>query len=313
MTAINYATATATVDVVAERKGEMKGLLKDAKRNGLSRVIMKVPVSMLAVDRRYQTDCRTKRDLKYLTHQWDERKLLPLTVVPHEETGEFMVVDGYGRWQASQAIVKDGVAQEPLTELEALIILNAPTDPEGRLEFEAELYMSQGNNKQVTPLQCHGAKLCLGDTVAKVIEELQKEYGFGYMTNGNKENAVRSYPELYRDVKQFGRAFGDWYFTTLINAGMNRKVDGYGVYLMRAMKDLYKNYPQQRMEIGAALEEILRPLTYRNITANSISKYPLLGAGNAVSFWIEDQVVNALSISHVRKLSENGNKLEKIA
>lgn len=63
--------------------------------------IIKIPVELMEVDSRYQTDERTERDLQYLVRNWDERKLMPLMGVPHWEEGKVYIVDGYGRWIAS--------------------------------------------------------------------------------------------------------------------------------------------------------------------------------------------------------------------
>lgn len=38
--------------------------------------IIKIPVELMEVDSRYQTDERTERDLQYLVRNWDERKLI---------------------------------------------------------------------------------------------------------------------------------------------------------------------------------------------------------------------------------------------
>ena len=41
--------------------------------------IIKIPVELMEVDSRYQTDERTERDLQYLVRNWDERKLINST------------------------------------------------------------------------------------------------------------------------------------------------------------------------------------------------------------------------------------------
>ena len=68
--------------------------------------IIKIPVELMEVDSRYQTDERTERNLQYLVRNWDERKLMPLMGVPHWEEGKVYIVDGYGRWIASQIVNK---------------------------------------------------------------------------------------------------------------------------------------------------------------------------------------------------------------
>lgn len=48
--------------------GELKGVLSAAKAAGLSKVIISVPVRLLAIDTSYQTPNRTERDLRQLVN-----------------------------------------------------------------------------------------------------------------------------------------------------------------------------------------------------------------------------------------------------
>ena len=74
--------------------GELKGLLAASRSMGMTVVILKIPVRLFVIDPRYQTPNRTERDLNYLIRNWDERKLLPLIGVPHDEEGLMYIVDG---------------------------------------------------------------------------------------------------------------------------------------------------------------------------------------------------------------------------
>ena len=99
-------------EVVTGRKSKgsvdkLEGLTKAYTDMHEDIAIIRIPVELMEVDSRYQTDERTERDLKYLTNNWDERKLMPLLGVPHWEEGKVYIVDGYGRWIASQIVDKD--------------------------------------------------------------------------------------------------------------------------------------------------------------------------------------------------------------
>lgn len=67
--------------------GELKGVLSAAKAAGLSKVIISVPVRLLAIDTSYQTPNRTERDLRQLVNNWVDYKCQPLMGVPHYEDG----------------------------------------------------------------------------------------------------------------------------------------------------------------------------------------------------------------------------------
>lgn len=87
--------------------GKLEGLTKMYKDAGMNVAIIRIPVELLEIDTRYQIDERTERDLNYLVNNWDERKLLPLVGVPHWKEGKVYIVDGYGRWIASQIVNKE--------------------------------------------------------------------------------------------------------------------------------------------------------------------------------------------------------------
>ena len=281
---------------------ELKGLLADAKRRKLKAVIIPVPVHLMVIDTGYQTPVRTERELNYLTRNWDERKIGVLMGVPHYEEGKIYLVDGYGRMTASQI-----VDAEKYSELDTYIILDAPEDKTERRIFEAELFSSQGNNKVVTPFQKHGARQIVGDPVVKSMDLLQSEYGFEYSSVRGKrgEGVIGSYSELYKNIKTYGYLFGEFFFDICKASGFNRKVDGYAVYVMRSIKDLYKLYPENRTEIKEFLSTWMRPLDYRYLHSKSNAKYELLGPGNAMTMYFEDIVVEGLGLDHKRVVSEN--------
>ena len=156
-------------EVITGRKSKgsvdkLEGLTKMYTDLGEDIAIIKVPVELMEIDSRYQTDERTERDLQYLTRNWDERKLMPLMGVPHWEEGKVYIVDGYGRWIASQIVDK-----KKYKDLKVQMILNAPTNPEERLRFEAELYAFQNQQvKDLTAIQKHGAMIVLHDAATEI-------------------------------------------------------------------------------------------------------------------------------------------------
>ena len=164
------------ININTNEVGELKGLLASAREQGLPVAIIKIPVRLFAIDSAYQTPNRTERDLRYLVNNFDERKLLPVTGVPHDEEGKIYLVDGYGRWKASQLV--DPVKYETLS---CMVILNAPMEPKARQKFEAEQYAYQNINvSKVRPIQKHGAMEVLEDSAVIAMNKMQKKYGFLY-------------------------------------------------------------------------------------------------------------------------------------
>lgn len=298
-------TKRMTENAVTEKNiGELKGLLAAAKANGQNVAIIKVPVYMMAVDESYQTVDRTGRNLNYLISKWDERKIGVLTVVPHEDEGLCYIVDGYGRWQASQIVDK-----AKYTTLDCAVLLTAPEDPMERRKFEAELFANQ--NRDVAKLKDvdkHGAMQVLEDNAALAIDKMQKKYGFTVgkrKYNGDNATGIRIngiYKDLCTGIRTHGEEFADWYFDVCKRSGFSAKAYGYVRYTYRPIKDMYVLYPDKRNEVANILAEYLRPITPHEFKAEAVAKYPRLDSTTACSIHLEDIVVEKLELQHVREI-----------
>jgi hypothetical protein len=278
----------------------LETITKTFRDAGYTVSMVQIPVELLEIDTRYQTEVRTERDLHYLTNNWNENKLLPLIGVPHWEEGKVYLVDGYGRWIGSQIVDK-----EKYSYLTVLLILNAPTESEKRLEFEAEMYAYQ--NKQVakmTAIQKHGAMIVLHDNATTVLEKLRKKYNFEYTAQkGNREASVLgSYTETLALCKIDNGKCADWVFEICAKAGFDRKQNGYATYMFRALRDIYKLYADNRKETKALLIKELRKITPITLKANAVVKYPVLDIKTAVSLYLEDLIVENLGLKQTREV-----------
>lgn len=278
---------------------ELKGLLTMARSQGLNRIIIKVPVRLLAIDTRYQVDIRTKRHLGYLVNNWDERKLLPLVGVPHDEEGIIALVDGMGRTKASQI-----VDPQKYEYMECMVLLDYPSDQEDRLRFEAELFAHQ--NKDVAKLslvQKHGALRCLDDKAILIMDKMKDKYGFEYIYNPGKRRAgvIGSYSELYHTCKLKGEECISYIFDIIKNSAFDRKQDGYAVYVVRSLRDAWTYYPENRNETLEFLSEYLRKYEPSKFKADAVSKYKMLDYKTAVSLHVEDLIVESFNVDHVRE------------
>lgn len=293
-----------TPQVTEKNIGELRGLLATAKANGQNVAIIKIPVYMMAIDESYQTVDRTDRKLDYLISKWDERKIGVLTVVPHDDEGLCYIVDGFGRWRASQVVDK-----KKYTHLDCAVLLNAPTDPRERQKFEAELFANQNRDvAKLKPVDKHGAMQVLEEPAALALDELQCKYGFtigkrkykGDNATGAKINGI--YTELCEGIRAHGKEFTDWYFDVCKRSGFAIKPYGYSRYNYRALKDMYVLYPDKRNEITDILIGYFRPITPNEFKAKAISKYPKLDTKSACSIYIEDIITEKLGINRVREI-----------
>ena len=201
------------------------------------RALYEVPVDLLTIDPLYQTDERTQRSLKKLIDNWDENKLEPITIVPHEEEGMFYIVNGYGRWTASQHL------PTPKKYLCSIVLLGLSKDADKRRVQEAELYAYQNRDcSKMTPIQNHGALKIIGEPSVVLFEKLRDKYnfdfGFGKKTS-KKINTIGSYSETLNMIKARDEKCFDFIFSTLIACGFDKKVNGYSTYVLRAMRDIY--------------------------------------------------------------------------
>ena len=281
-------------------KGMLEGITKMYRDANYNVAIVPVPVELMEIDTRYQTEVRTARDLKYLTTNWNENKLLPLIGVPHWEEGKVYLVDGYGRWIASQIVDKS-----KYKDLQTLLILNAPKSEKERLKFEAEMYAYQ--NKQVakmTPIQKHGAMLVLNDVATEKLEELKNKYGFEYANSRGSRGAsvLGSYSETLKLCKIDNGKAAEYVFNICKGAGFDRKTNGYASYVIVSLRDMYKLYANNRRETTKYLISKLRCITPTTLKAKAVAKYPMLDFRTATSLYLEDMIVKDLDLEQSREI-----------
>lgn len=292
--------------VNANEVGELKGLLAPARGQGLKVAIIKIPVRLFAIDEAYQTPLRTNRSFTYLTENFDDAKLLPVIGVPHDEEGKIYLTDGYGRWKATKIIderrVKSG-EQKKYEELECMVILNAPTEPNTRRRFEAEHYAFQNKNvSRITPLQKHGAYECMKYPAALIINEMKEKYDFKFVNErGSRSSGVLgSYSELLEICRTQGKECADYIFNVCRKAGFNLKPNGYSTYVMRSLRDIWKFYPEHRELTADYLSKWLREREPAHLKAKAVTKYAMLDFKTACSLYLEDLLVDNVDLHHVR-------------
>lgn len=279
---------------------------------GADYAIIKIPVNRLEVDIKYHTEDRTDRSVSYLFNNFDRNKLMPITVVPHFEEGLYYIVDGFGRVITTQLIDRKNNTSE-FKYIVAMVLLNAPEDPEERRKFEAELFAYQDRDvAKIKPIQRHGAKLILEDKATVTLEKMKEKYGFEYRDNGGRrpEGVIGSYTEALR-ICGIGEECADYVFNICKVTRFNTFSNGYSTYVLRALKDAYKYYPDIIAETQVLLCQKLRGMTPTHLKSFAVAKYPMLEHKAAVSYYIEDMIVEHLDKNHAREI--NGTKLRAIA
>ena len=290
----------------------MENRLIEHISSGAQVAIVQVPVDMLGVDETYQIIMRTERPVNYLTRNFDRNKLMPITVVPHFDEGLYYIVDGFARVIATQIIDKRNQTNN-YKYISAMVLLNAPEDPEERRKFEADLYAYQDRDvAKLKPIQRHGAKLILEDKATVILEEMKEKYGFEYTSGQGKrsEGVLGSYTEALK-ICSLGKDCAKYVFDICEAIRFNTMMNGYTTYVIRSFMDMWRLYPEIRKESKKLFCKKLRGMTPIHLKSFAVAKYPMLDYKTAVSFYIEDMIVEHLEKDHVREI--NGTRLIAIA
>ena len=287
--------------IMEDKRKRFNDYMNMMKNQGC-RALCDIPIDLMTIDPLYQTEERTERSLKKLIDNWDENKLEPVTIVPHEEVGMFFIVNGYGRWTAKKQI--EGLD----SYLSSIVLLGLSKEPEKRRIQEAELYAYQNRDcSKMTPIQNHGALKIIGEPSVVLFEKLRDKYkfdfGFGKKTS-KKINTIGSYSETLNMIKARDEKCFDFIFSTLIACGFDKKSNGYSIYVLRAMRDIYDNYGDKK-EIVKAIVEILRGITPEQFKSYAITKYPNLEYRSACTMYLEDEVCRITNKKNKRYIHNN--------
>ena len=262
-----------------------------------------VPLSLCFVDSRYQ-GMRAHKRLNKLRSRWDERKLTPIILVWHPEECRFAVVDGQGR------LIIAG--EKGIDRLNAIILMDAPEDPEERLKFEAEYFIGQDSEvENVKPLEKHLSRVIIGDVPATILDKLLTKYKIKFVaTKGNREESVLgSYTDTYSIAKVHGEKCLDFIFSIIENAGWNKETNGYATFVMRALREVWIAHPTERKKIHKFLSKELRQIDPALFSANAKTKYPKRDHRVSCILYVEDLVCDGLGIEK-KIYVENGKKVK---
>ena len=225
-----------------------------------------IPRELMSVDPAYQRlETRNHRKIKAMHDNFDHMIMDALLVVPHPEECTFSIVDGYGRFIASEGI---------LDKLECVVITSAPSDPDERRHFEASIFTRQSlYTEKVTPLQMHKANLILGEPNAVALQEVVDEYNLSIAEDKGvrKPGTIGSYTSAYRIIKAKGKIAYESIISTCCKAGYNLSGDGLCDKIIRNLYKIYCFYG----DIGLVkVLPIMRGTEPSTLKAKGIAAYP---------------------------------------
>lgn len=287
----------------------MQYILQASVTSGGIRALFDIPVSLLTIDTAYQSDARTSRDLTPLINGWNENKLEPITVVPHMEEGMFYIVNGYGRWQASQLI------KDPKDYLSAIVLLGLSKNPAVRRKEEAELYAYQNReSSRLTPIQNHAAMLVLEEPNVVKLEHLRIKYGFGFCTKKERKSSrpanTISYAETLATIKGMSEENCELIFSTLQDSKYHLIPDGYDINMIKAVKQAFRNYGYNE-DIKSVIVDILSSSSPSELDAKAHQLYPELESRRATRIYLQTCIADTLQRDPVFVVE--GNKVINVS
>lgn len=256
-----------------------------------------IPRELMSVDPAYQRlETRNHRKIKAMHDNFDHMIMDALLVVPHPEESTFSIVDGYGRFIASEGI---------LDKLECVVITSAPSDPDERRHFEASIFTRQSlYTEKVTPLQMHKANLILGEPNAVALQEVVDEYNLSIAEDKGvrKPGTIGSYTSAYRIIKAKGKIAYESIISTCCKAGYNLSGDGLCDKIIRNLYKIYCFYG----DIGLVkVLPIMRGTEPSTLKAKGIAAYPERVELSLV-LYLQDYLV---SLGEPKQFNEKGKKI----
>lgn len=242
-----------------------------------------IPLELCFIDTRYQ-GLRKHEHIKRLERNWDVRKLAPITLVPHYDECRFAVVDGQGRCTVAP--------RKGYTGLQAVVLMNAPQDPEERLKFEAECFIGQDAEvERVKPIEKHTSRVILEDKAAIVVDNAMRKYGVKITAHKGQRSVkiLGSYTETYQIAKQIGEDGIDFIFDTIQQCGWSTEANGYGRDLFRALKGVYLLSSDIESD-KATLVKRLKQYDPTLFTQFAVMAYPKRDRSTACVLYMQDLV-----------------------
>ncbi len=127
----------------------------------------------------------------------------------------------------------------------------------------------------MTGIQKHGAMLCIHDPAAEILEKLKSKYGFEYKSTPGQRDAaiIGSYDSTLELCKIDNGKCAEFIFDICTKSGFDRKRNGYSRRIMRALRDVYKLYANDRDKTKKLLSRYLRKIDPIHLKAEAVSKY----------------------------------------
>lgn len=275
--------------------------MNECGKKGSGKYVVSIPIELLKVDFDYQRiTTSTPKRLRKLANHWTEDKLMPIIVVPHPEEYCFYIVDGYHRFTVVTKLL-----DIKYKSLDAIVLTNVPKDPSERKIYEASLFVSQNEEvERVTPVQMHKARLLIGDSAARNLQDILDKYNVAYTSSSGQrgQSVLGSYDMAYQIVKRHGRSCLEFIFSIIENAGWKTESNGYSKTIMKGIQDVWCAYPtsEKHIQMYTYYSKVLRKTDPKGVISKSRSKYSERDDKQVVALYLADMLIENLGFEKTK-------------
>lgn len=293
---------------IEARRPLFNAIVGNMRAAGKSKMIAQVtiPLELLDTSASYH-EFRNYDNVDALARKWDERKVGAITVIIDRERCLFIVVDGCHR-------VKAATIKPDVDDLDAIVLLGCPEDPEEREIYAADFFIHRNDDdKRLTPVEKYPGLLIIGDKTALALKNVTDRYGIRIKKGkGNREpGVIGSYTDIMHTARKFGEDGLEFTFATIDKAGWHLESNGYATHLTRMFRQLYTHYEDHAPEISDFLGREFRKWTPDQFSAEARVAYPIRDYRIACVLLAQDMICNEFKLD--KKLAWIDGKLRLAA
>lgn len=254
-----------------------------------------IPLTLLFADKRFQRNSKSANaKIKRLVDRWNPNKMDALKVVPHGETCNFSVVDGFHRLTALKMM---GV-----TTVECEVVLGLSENPDERLVQEAFLFATQGDEvDHLLPVDKHNANLVIGVKENVAVDTLCQKYHIPLKTSlrGRTKLSHLAGFTAALNIARINETLLDDVFYILCESRWNLAAKGLGALTLKTVSGILSLHPEDKENVIKALIEYFTPIDPSQYYANAYIKYPERREQERLVLFLEDYLVENLGITRV--------------
>lgn len=256
-----------------------------------------IPLDLLYVDERFQRlNKKGVGKVRKLADKWNNNKMDPLRVSPHNDECAFSVIDGLHRFFAAKLVGMEEIVCE--------VIMNLPEDATERLKAEAMLFATQCDEVDtLTPAEKHNANIIMEIPEYLILDKVARKYGIEIKTGAGrglvKQNVLAGYVEALNIARIYGEPIVDAAFKIICESRWNISPAGTGNRVLRCLRNIITLHPGYEDEIIKNIITRFKPVTPIQFMAEAIAAYPERRESEQATLYLEDYLCDTIGMDRV--------------